>query len=254
MTNTQYGTRVEELVGELKEVTNRMDATKTKLIAISSESKVAGKLLAEAITNLKVAQAEAFMQIQGEGKTSYATIGDREFSCSNEQLRTAFVGFYTESFMRALSKAESTKQALDTEIFALKDLLNADIAMTRGLSAAIEAFSKNADLEVATRKIDEVKSRVAAETSIQQANGQLELEKQKTAKMQMELAAIQLSYTENMILAAKLSSDLNESSNIIDKKLEVSRNELKTSTNNIEMAEAKADLDSTVEDSIKGKE
>lgn len=149
-----YETKRNEFSTALSRTMAEIVSVRAELKEKSAKSRALIKEVYAAQTSVKIATAEAFSMIEGDGKNSYAQLGDKVFSCSNEQLRSAFVTTYAEPHIKALAKAESEKSANDSEIFALKDELNALIAMLKANTAEIESFSKNADLIAINRKIE----------------------------------------------------------------------------------------------------
>lgn len=149
-----YEVKRQELANSMRKTMEDLSNVRVELREKSAKSRALIKAVYEAQTSVKIATAEAFSMIEGEGKNAYAMLGEKVFSCSNEQLRSAFVTTYAEPHIKAQAKAEGDKSANDAEVFALKDELNAIMAMLRAQTAEIESFGKNADLLVISRRAE----------------------------------------------------------------------------------------------------
>ena len=72
-------------------------------------------------TAVELKEAEAFMQIQGEGRNQYAYVNDQKVALTNDTLRDAYRQHYSKEERQQLTEVEQELASIDIKIYQTKD-------------------------------------------------------------------------------------------------------------------------------------
>ncbi|PGM44880.1 hypothetical protein CN949_30670 [Bacillus thuringiensis] len=72
-------------------------------------------------TAVELKEAEAFMQIQGEGRNQYAYVNDQKVALTNDTLRDAYRLHYSKEERQQLTDVEQELASIDIKIYQTKD-------------------------------------------------------------------------------------------------------------------------------------
>ena len=92
--------------------------------AVEASYKDRGDLMARRVqleTEIKLDESDALMQIEGEGKTAFAMVGDKKVVMSNEQVRDAYRRTYTRKQREELATVDAQLARIDVDVMKSKD-------------------------------------------------------------------------------------------------------------------------------------
>lgn len=72
-------------------------------------------------TAVELKEAEAFMQIQGEGRNQFAYVNDQKVALTNDTLRDAYRQHYSKEERQQLTEVEQELASIDIKIYQTKD-------------------------------------------------------------------------------------------------------------------------------------
>nr|WP_092074978.1 hypothetical protein [Dendrosporobacter quercicolus]NSL49609.1 hypothetical protein [Dendrosporobacter quercicolus DSM 1736]SDN24792.1 hypothetical protein SAMN04488502_11565 [Dendrosporobacter quercicolus] len=97
-----------------------------------------GELLQQKIqleSAVKLTEAEAFMNAQGEGKEQYGMIGDKKILLNNEANRDAYRRAYSAADRQVLAETSGEIAAIDVDLARASDVLTASSARVHAIAA-----------------------------------------------------------------------------------------------------------------------
>lgn len=102
-----------------------VDSNKAELVQQKSEIETA----------VKLTEAEAFMNAEGEGKEQYGLIGDKKILLNNEANRDAYRRSYSSAERKELAEICGEINAIDVDLVRASDVLSALAARSRAIEA-----------------------------------------------------------------------------------------------------------------------
>lgn len=126
---------IEDTLGQLDAAARWVETTTNDKEAAYSNKMALVVQQAQFETAVKLAEAEAFMNVQGEGKEQYGLIGDKKITLNNDTNRDAYRRCYSAKERRQLADISGKISAIDVDLAQANDALQAAFERSHSVTA-----------------------------------------------------------------------------------------------------------------------
>lgn len=126
---------IEDTLGQLDAAARWVETTTNDKEAAYSNKTTLVIQQVQLETAVKLAEAEAFMNAQGEGKEQYGLIGDKKITLNNDTNRDAYRRCYSAKERREMAEISGKISAIDIELAQANDALQAAFERSHSVTA-----------------------------------------------------------------------------------------------------------------------
>lgn len=113
--------KLNDTIAQLDSATSEILAAGQANEAVYGDKAELAKQARDLTTEIQLAESEALMQIQGEGKEAYAIVGNLKVALTNDKARDAYRVTASKTHREELAKVESQIAKIDVEIAKTKE-------------------------------------------------------------------------------------------------------------------------------------